>query len=205
MGSMQFCKKKKKQNSYKSNLTLIKNVYNFRSIFNDLNDAHHDFRTAFFVIVLTTENPNPVEIVQSIFYHLYSKFIVNVYVLVNDFFESGKAIAYSYRFYTELLHCNRIQLVKSFIYYNGIYDDLEKNQFPMKLKQFHKCPLYMGVQFGKGTTIERQYNNGSMVLIGLDANVLYTLASVLNFSLDIIVTTPVMRLLDIIMALDFNW
>lgn len=153
-----------------------------------------DYLKGEFVILLTTKSINRMEIVESIFNYLHSQFITNAYVFSKDFQKSDQTYIHTYSQYSEN-QCNRIRVIESCIFFNGTYIDREKRYFALKPRQFHRCPLYVGLLRETNDVKIVRHANGSKDLIGFEANIVKFIATVLNFTLKIVETKPVTGML----------
>ncbi|XP_065365314.1 uncharacterized protein LOC135958338 [Calliphora vicina] len=143
--------------------------------------------TSKYVIVLNTQDSmrENLIVMHDIFQDFFNFYIIDVIILVYD--ESSLHM-YSYKPYSSK-HCaftkpvllQRFERVPEFL----LYHDL----FPVKTKNFHKCPLKV-VLWNIPPFMELTYENNLVNFKGFDAKVLKNLAAFLNFSIEIIPNDP---------------
>lgn len=150
-----------------------------------MTDETFDY-TGYYTIILTTAASNEkqdFDIIKKIFSDCWQAYITNVIALVS--MDDGKVVAiYTYFPYTEH-HCAlvRPEIVNYFYVANETFQfPLNASLFPSKMKNLHKCPLFVATFPLEPYMILNIAANGSVEMDGIDGNVVDALSREMNFS-----------------------
>lgn len=152
---------------------LCEDFEQFDKIFLQNNSQHFDNLGNYLIVFVNNENASMAEL----FEKLWSRFVVNVNVLIAN--ESEVSIQTYYPYSKE--HCGKAVPVKFNRFHNGKWlKTLEL--FPNKMKNLFNCDLHVAVF--KVTAFMIVHSKGSQVEIdGIEAKLLKTLSSKMNFNL----------------------
>lgn len=142
----------------------------FVQAFKSFNLSFFDIK-GFYIVVFTIKDVNE----SLIFKTIWQKSIYNVNILK----ASDESVELSTFFPFQPNNCQSTQPVVINTFINNRWTN--RDFFPSKLKNFHKCPVKVGAQGLVSRFIRVQHTNGSVDYIGIDVEIMKLLGEALNF------------------------
>ncbi|KFB42370.1 AGAP013416-PA-like protein [Anopheles sinensis] len=157
------------------NVFLVQNYESLCDLLNGMNYKTHHFHGLYTIFIQELSPDSVEEVVQK----LWSLWIINVVVIVQERIE--ETVAYTYDPYKED-KCDTAEPIAIGRYIDGTWSTSVSDWFPDRTMNFHGCPLKVGVVEVKPYSMFRQEGNLT-VYYGLEVYVAETIAKRLNFSI----------------------
>lgn len=138
--------------------------------------------TGYYTIVVTVFNETNDEIIKNILQDCWERRIINVNVLVPQNGQTTEATLYTYFPFTSS-YCEKVTPVIWNQFESGHFVHQKREFFPRKTNNLYQCSLIVvAVEIPPHIFLRGFHSNKTIVVEGIDANLVYVLSEKMNFT-----------------------
>lgn len=148
-----------------------------------LNRIHFQYIYCQYLVFLTSPTSNQSDVITSIFELAHSEYILNIYIIARETAPSQRVLVYQYSPFARH-SCHRVHTQLAYVFQNETMTHPNTALFPIRLRNFFQCPIYVSAACGKNIVELIRNINGTIIDVGgLEGNLLKAISNYLNFRL----------------------